>query len=110
MRMQSTWPQRPLAHVVGGIDLSAEAAEGEQLVTGTPNLAEQFTAQRTIGYAGQDGIEIAFELTLTVFSPWIRPIRRCYERGRRHDQARTGAACLSDHCHFRRQSGPVDFH
>jgi hypothetical protein len=67
MRMQSTWPRRPLVHVVGGIDLSAEAAEGEQLVTGTPNLAEQFTAQRTIGYAGQDGIEIAFELTLTVF-------------------------------------------
>lgn len=39
----------------------------EYLVAGTPASAEQVTGQRTIGGAGKDGIEIAFQRALVVF-------------------------------------------
>lgn len=51
--------QRPLADVVGGIDLAGEVAESEQLVSRASDLAEQFLRQFAVGGGGEDGIEVA---------------------------------------------------
>jgi hypothetical protein len=52
--LDGAWPQHPLTEVVIGSDVSGEVAEREHLVRG----------QRTIGGAGKDGIEIAFQRSL----------------------------------------------
>lgn len=68
LALDDTWPERPLANFVSGIDLSGEVAENEYLIAGAPDLAEQGARQWAIGGAGKDGIQIALQRALVVFT------------------------------------------
>lgn len=64
LALDDTGPQRAFGDVVGGIDLTCETAEGEHLVAGAADLAEQVASERTMGVAGKDGVEIAHQRAL----------------------------------------------
>jgi len=73
--LDNTGPQRPLAHVIGGIDFSRVVAEREQLIARAPDLPEQLMRQFAVSGGGEDGIEVAQQLAPSVFH--CRGSERC---------------------------------
>ena len=65
--LDNAGPQGALADIVGGIDFSGEVAESEQLVTRTPDLAEQFVRQFAVCGSGEDGVEVTYQRTPSAF-------------------------------------------